>query len=82
MWTSMYFLGNFVGPTFGGILVDYYGFRATTVLVFCSYCLSVTVDLIDLFFKITSELKVQPQLLKYQPLKQDEETHPLQHLCY
>ena len=82
MWTSMYYLGNFVGPTFGGILVDYYGFRATTVLVFCSYCLSVTVDLIDLFFKITSELKVQPQLLKYQPLKQDEETHPLQHLCY
>ena len=82
MWTSMYYLGNFVGPTFGGILVDYYGFRATTVVVFCSYCLSVTVDLIDLFFKITSELKVQPQLLKYQPLKQDEETHPLQHLCY
>ena len=68
----MYYMGNFVGPTFGGILVDYYGFRATTVVVFCSYCLSVAVDLIYLFFKISSELKVQkkPHLLKYQPLMQ------------
>ena len=32
IWTSAFALGNFIGPTLGGFLVDYIGFRnATTV---------------------------------------------------
>ncbi len=30
IWTSAFALGNFMGPTFGGLLVDYFGFRNTT----------------------------------------------------
>merc|ERR1712136_676024 len=39
MWTSSFYLGNFVGPTLGGVLVDYYGFRTTCVVMFGACCL-------------------------------------------
>jgi len=46
IWTSAFALGNFIGPTLGGFLVDYIGFRnATTVFqvkikaVFVNYLL-------------------------------------------
>ena len=36
MWSSSYYLGNFLGPTVGGLLVDAYGF-AWTAIVSVSY---------------------------------------------
>ena len=32
IWTSAFALGNFIGPTFGGLLVDAYGFEITTTV--------------------------------------------------
>ena len=32
IWTSAFALGNFIGPTFGGLLVDGYNFETTTTV--------------------------------------------------
>ena len=32
IWTSAFALGNFMGPTFGGLLVDGYNFETTTTV--------------------------------------------------
>ena len=32
IWTSAFALGNFIGPTLGGLLVDSVGFRDTTTV--------------------------------------------------
>ena len=32
IWTSAFALGNFIGPTLGGILVGAYGFETTTTV--------------------------------------------------
>ena len=58
MWTSSFYLGNFVGPTFGGVLVDYYGFRTTAVVMFCACCLSVIIDTVELSLKICPQKKI------------------------
>ena len=31
VWSSSFFLGNFVGPTLAGFTIEYYGFRKTTL---------------------------------------------------
>ena len=50
MWTFSFYLGIFVGPTFGGIFVDYYGFRTTATGMFFVCCFSVLIDLVELCF--------------------------------
>ena len=32
IWTSAFALGNFIGPTFGGLFVDAYNFETTTTV--------------------------------------------------
>ena len=31
MWSTAFYFGNFIGPTVAGIVVEKYGFRATTI---------------------------------------------------
>ncbi len=50
MWSSSFYLGSFAGPTFSGILVDYFGFRWTTMLYFCIFCIMIAVDAFELAF--------------------------------
>ena len=44
MWTTSLYLGMFAGSTFGGIMVEHYGFRTTTVALFTSCCLGVVLS--------------------------------------
>ena len=62
MWSSSFFLGNFVGPTVSGILVDYYGFRMTTLVFFVVYLVNIFVDVGELFFTIRSRRREYEQL--------------------
>jgi hypothetical protein len=34
MWSASFYLGNFLGPTVAGFLVEAYGFRQSTVVFF------------------------------------------------
>ena len=52
MWTSSFFLGNFVGPTLSGIFVENFGFRSTTLGFFVMFALNIMVDTMELFNKI------------------------------
>ena len=49
MWATSFFLGNFVGPTGAGILVDYIQFKKTTIIFLSLYCFIIFVDIIELF---------------------------------
>lgn len=49
MWLSAFSLGNFVGPTIGGCLVQTQGFRGTTLIFFCLYGLMIIVDSIEAY---------------------------------
>lgn len=57
MWSSTYFLGNFLGPTVSGFLVDAYDFEWTTV-VFCGiYCIAAIMDLCELTYSFLAHKK-------------------------
>ncbi len=43
---SAFALGNFVGPTAAGFIVQLAGFPATTLLFFALYCVMFVVDLV------------------------------------
>ena len=60
MWSTSFYLGNFLGPTLAGISVDIYGFRTTTIWFFALLCGILVVDVFELVFsvrKIRSKLK-------------------------
>jgi len=61
MWSSSYFCGAFVGPTLGGLLVQNFGFPATTVIFASVLCLVTLLD--------TVELAISKYSLNYKPLK-------------
>ena len=67
MWSSSFFLGNFVGPTASGILVDNYGFRFTTVIFFAVYCVNIVVDAFELFY--TVRIRRKEEASEYERLK-------------
>ena len=48
MWSASFYLANFIGPTFGGILVDFYGFRSTTNICSALLMVMILIDLYDL----------------------------------
>ena len=52
MWSSSFYLGNFLGPTVGGLLVDAYGFAWTTIVFFFLYCFMIIVNLCELIYAI------------------------------
>ena len=44
-WSASFYLGNFLGPTIGGVFVDYFGFRPTTFTFFIVYLIMTMLDL-------------------------------------
>merc|ERR1719273_2667787 len=51
VWLSAFSLGNFVGPTIAGILVQTESFRTTTLIFFCLYIAMVIIDTAEAIFK-------------------------------
>lgn len=47
VWLSAFSLGNFVGPTIAGCLVQTQGFRMTTLVFFVLYALMILVDVCE-----------------------------------
>ena len=45
LWLSAFSLGNFVGPTIAGCLVQTEGFRVTTLVFFGLYSLMILIDI-------------------------------------
>ena len=45
LWASSNYLGMFLGPTIGGILIDNYGFQAAALCFSGLLCLTFTADL-------------------------------------
>ena len=52
MWSSSFYLGNFLGPTIGGFIVEAYGFAWTTIVYFCLYCFMILINSCDLVYGI------------------------------
>ena len=48
LWNSAMFLGFFLGPTVGGILIDSYGYQVTALVFIGLYFLATTADLMEL----------------------------------
>ena len=47
IWLSAFSLGNFVGPTIAGALVESQGFRTTTLIFFILYLLMLVIDIFE-----------------------------------
>lgn len=57
MWSASFYIGNFVGPTAAGLLVDAYGFEWTTVVFFSFNCFILLVDIFELTFDVRKSKK-------------------------
>ena len=57
MWSASFYIGNFVGPTAAGFLVDAYGFEWTTVVFFSFNCFILLVDIFELTFDVRKSKK-------------------------
>ncbi len=55
MWSASFYLGNFVGPTLAGILVESWGFRKSSLLFWCLYLIITVVDVAELVSKIRGD---------------------------
>ena len=62
MWSSSFYLGNFLGPTVGGLLVDAFGFAWTTIVFSFLYCFMIIVNLCELSYAIV--VKKEKLLIK------------------
>ena len=52
MWSASFYIGNFIGPTVSGFLVDAYGFEWTTMVFFGLYGFILLVDISELAYNI------------------------------
>ena len=78
MWSASFYFGNFVGPTTSGILVDAWGFKFTTVVLFVVYLFSVIVDCLELLYQTRNSFKdSQHKYLDFERDHQNEETNSL-----
>jgi len=48
IWLSAFSLGNFVGPTIAGALVQTEGFKRTTLMFFALYAIMIFIDIVDI----------------------------------
>ena len=55
MWTSFYYSGSFFGCVLGGIFVQYYGFRQTTLIFFVTKIVMIVLDFIGYIVIICKE---------------------------
>jgi MFS family permease len=52
MWSTSFYLGNFLGPTIAGFLVDAFGFRSASIVFFAAFLVIIVVDFIELGYNI------------------------------
>ena len=52
MWSASFYIGNFIGPTVAGFLVDAYGFKWTTMVFFGMYGFILLVDIFELTYNV------------------------------
>ena len=66
LWSSLDFLGCFLGPSIGGILVEVYTFRWATVLYWIFQLLILIGDSFDLYFNIKTKkyIKIEEKTIK------------------
>ena len=50
MWSSSCYIGNFIGPTVSGFLVEAYGFAWTSLVLFGVYVLILMIDIFELLY--------------------------------
>ena len=50
MWSASFYIGNFIGPTVAGFLVEAYGFEWTTIVFFGLYAFILVVDICELTY--------------------------------
>jgi len=65
MWSSSFYLGNFLGPTVAGILVESFGFRLTTLIVFSLFIFMFIVDSLELSYYFKYVIVVVPKKQGY-----------------
>ena len=51
MWLSAFSLGNFVGPTIAGAIVQAKGYRFTTLVFFILFLLMFVIDVMEAIFR-------------------------------
>ena len=55
MWSASFYIGNCIGPTVAGILVDAYGFHWTTSVFLYMFCFIIFVDTCELIYYMFSK---------------------------
>lgn len=54
MWSSSFFLGNFIGPTLAGFTVEHYGFEATTDGFVITFIVMLFMNILELVYNVKS----------------------------
>jgi MFS family permease len=67
MWSASFYLGNFLGPTVSGFLVEAYGFRNSTVLFFSILLFILVIDVFELAYNV--RMKRSTKNVNYEELK-------------
>ena len=57
IWLSAFSLGNFVGPTIAGALVETEGFRNTTLIFFFLYLVMLLLDIFEAVYRKIQEAR-------------------------
>ena len=67
MWSGSFYLGNFLGPTVSGFLVEAYGFRQSTVVFFSILIVILVVDIFELAYNV--KMKRSNKHIQYEELQ-------------
>ena len=51
MWSATFYLGTFIGPTLAGVLVDWYGFKFTSILYSALFVLAIALNIVEIIYK-------------------------------
>ena len=57
MWSTSFYLGNFLGPTLAGILVDAWGFRTSSVFFWSLYPVVSIINIIEFAYDMRRNSK-------------------------
>ena len=76
MWSASFYIGNFIGPTVSGFLVDAYGFEWTTIVFFGLYLFILVVDICELSYNIRKS-RTHVQYENIEGITQSTEKIPL-----
>ena len=70
LWNASFHLGNFVGPTVSGFMVEAWGFRSTTVVFLCVFVVMGFVDLCELCFHLGKRARGRRRRDGYEKIKE------------